>query len=163
MSEFKIRKATSSDFEAVWDIFCQVVKSGDTYVFDPNTPKEDLQNHWFAPNMHTFVLEKDSSIPGTYIIKPNQIGLGNHVANGAYMVHPKAQGQGIGKKLCEHSIIEAKRLGFKAMQFNFVVSTNKAAVKLWQKYGFEIIGTIPEAFRHQKLGLVAAHVMHKKL
>ncbi len=163
MDDFKIRKASLLDYDQVWEIFREVIKPGDTYVFASDTPKERLAELWFSPGMHTFVLEKNASILGTYIIKPNQIDLGNHVANGAYMVHPQTHGKGIGKQLCKHSLIKAKELGFTAMQFNFVVSTNKPAIALWEKYGFKIVGTIPEAFRHQKLGLVAAHIMYKKL
>jgi len=157
-----IRKAKQNDYDSVWEIFKEVIKTGDTYVFDPNTSKSDMQKYWFALNMHTYVLENEDKVLGTYFLRPNQVDLGNHIANGAYMVHPEAQNQGIGKKLCEHSLIQAKELGFKAMQFNFVVSANKYAVQLWKNYGFEVIGTIPKAFRHQKLGLVAVYIMYKE-
>jgi L-amino acid N-acyltransferase YncA len=158
-----IRKAIDQDRHEVWEIFTAVIQTGDTYVFAPDTPKEDLDKIWFAPYMETYVLEDNGEILGTYVIKPNQIDLGSHIANGSYMVHPKAQGRGIGNLLCEHSLIEAKRFGFKAMQFNIVVSTNKVAVKLWQKHGFEIIGTIPEGFNHLELGYVDAYIMFRKL
>lgn len=158
-----IRKATAEDLDAVWEIFKEVIKPGDTYVFSPDTPKVDLPKHWFAPYMHTYVAEVDNEILGTYIIKPNQIDLGSHVANGSYMVHPKAHGQGVGKKLWEHSLEEVRSLGFKAMQFNIVVSTNTPAVNLWKKAGFEIIGTIPEGFNHAEKGLVDAYIMYRKL
>lgn len=115
--------------------------------------------------MHTFIYEnEDGQIVGTYILKPNQIDLGSHIANASFMVHPKFQGQGIGKKLCEHCLKMAKELGFKAIQFNLVVSTNKAAISVWKRFGFEIIGTIPEAFNNLKLGkLVDAFIMYKKI
>ncbi|WP_254411394.1 GNAT family N-acetyltransferase [Dyadobacter diqingensis] len=158
-----IRKAIDQDRHEVWEIFTAVIQTGDTYVFAPDTPKEDLDKIWFASYMETYVLEDNGEILGTYVIKPNQIDLGSHIANGSYMVHPKAQGRGIGNLLCEHSLIEAKRFGFKAMQFNIVVSTNKVAVKLWQKHGFEIIGTIPEGFNHLELGYVDAYIMFRKL
>ncbi|HAA11330.1 MAG TPA: GNAT family N-acetyltransferase [Cytophagales bacterium] len=158
-----IREATSQDYNAVWEIFRAVIKTGDTYVFDPGTPKRDMENHWFAPYMHTYVAEQDGTVVGTYILKPNQIDLGNHVANGSYMVHPSAQGQGIGKALCEHSLKEARRIGFLAIQFNIVVASNVGAVRLWQFFGFEIAGTLPKVFRHTTLGLVDAHVMYKEL
>lgn len=158
-----IRKAIDQDRHEVWEIFTAVIQTGDTYVFAPDTPKEDLDKIWFAPYMETYVLEDNGEILGMYVIKPNQIDLGSHIANGSYMVHPKAQGRGIGNLLCEHSLIEAKRFGFKAMQFNIVVSTNKVAVKLWQKHGFEIIGTIPEGFNHLELGYVDAYIMFRKL
>lgn len=159
-----IRKAKSSDFDQVWNIFSKVIKTGDTYVFSPNnTSKNDLKKHWFADYMKTYVIEENEQILGSYVIKPNQIDLGNHIANCSYIVHPNSQGKGIGKKLCEHSLKIAKENTFKGIQFNFVVSTNTAAVTLWKKYGFEIIGTSPKAFRHSKLGLVDAYIMYKNL
>ena len=159
----KIRLATNNDYNAVWDIFKRVIQSGDTYVFDPNTPKNNLAKHWFASYMHTFVLEQKGKITGTYIIKANQIDLGSHIANGSYMVHPNTQGKGIGKFLCEHSIKKATELGYQAMQFNIVVSTNKAAIRLWQNFGFKIIGTTPKGFNHTKLGLVDTLIMYREL
>lgn len=159
----KIRQATKNDYNSVWEIFINVVQTADTYVFSPNTKKEDLVKHWLAPYMHTFVVEEDSKIIGTYIIKPNQIDLGSHIANGSYMVHSNEQGKGIGKLMCEHSLIKAKELGYFAMQFNMVVSTNKSAINLWKKYGFKIIGTIPKGFNHVKLGLIDTFIMYREL
>ncbi|MEQ9426505.1 MAG: GNAT family N-acetyltransferase [Cyclobacteriaceae bacterium] len=159
----KIRAASPEDRGAIWEIFSEVIKSGDTYVMHPETPKSDLDKHWLAPYMHTYVAENDGQVLATYIIKPNQIDLGSHVANASYMVHPNAQGQGIGKLMCEHSLVEAKRLGFLAMQFNIVVSTNVGAVKVWEKFGFKTIGTIPKGFNHMKQGLVDAYIMYREL
>jgi len=158
-----VREANPKDYDSVWEIFENVIKTGDTYVFDPNTKKEDLSKHWFAPYMKTYVAEDQNEILGTYIIKPNQIGLGSHIANCSYMVNLNAQGKGIGKLMCEHSIENARQSGYKAIQFNIVVSTNAIAVKLWEKFGFKIIGNIPNGFRHIELGFVDAYIMHKKL
>jgi L-amino acid N-acyltransferase YncA len=160
-----IRRADKTkDHEQVWGIFYQVIQTGDTYVFDPNTPKEALDKQWFADYMDTFVaVDDDGIILGTYIIKPNQIDLGNHIANCSYMVNPNYQGQGTGKLLCEHSIEFAKQKGYFGIQFNIVVSTNIAAVNLWKKFGFEIIGTTPKGFRHKELGLVDTYIMFKQL
>ncbi|MEP3390006.1 MAG: GNAT family N-acetyltransferase [Reichenbachiella sp.] len=158
-----IRKANLRDYDAVWNIFSAVIRTGDTYVFDPETPVEDLQKHWFANYMDTFVVEDKGKVLGTYIVKPNQPDLGSHIANASYMIHPDAQGKGIGKLLCQHSLDFAKSAGYHAIQFNIVVSTNQAAVELWKKFGFEIIGTTPDGFRHQTLGLVDTHIMYKKL
>ncbi|MDW3209639.1 MAG: GNAT family N-acetyltransferase [Reichenbachiella sp.] len=158
-----IRKANLRDYDAVWNIFSAVIRTGDTYVFDPETPVEDLQKHWFANYMDTFVIEDEGKVLGTYIVKPNQPDLGSHIANASYMIHPDAQGKGIGKLLCQHSLDFAKSAGYHAIQFNIVVSTNQAAVELWKKFGFEIIGTTPDGFRHQTLGLVDTHIMYKKL
>ena len=159
----RIRKVLATDFDPVWEIFKEVIKTSDTYVFDPSTPKEDLQKHWFASYMETYVLELDERVVGTYIIKPNQIDLGNHIANCSYMVHPNSHGKGIGKSMCEHSLVRAEQIGYEGIQFNIVVSSNVAAVKLWQRYGFEIIGTTPNGFRHAELGMIDTYIMYKKL
>jgi L-amino acid N-acyltransferase YncA len=159
----QIRKATTADQDQVWDIFLAVIQSGDTYVFDPDTPRPDLTKHWFAEYMTTFVAEEDVEIVGTYIIKPNQIDLGNHIANCSYMVHPDHQGEGTGTKMCKHSIQVARQSGYKGIQFNMVVSTNTGAIKLWKKLGFRIIGTTPGGFRHKELGMVDTHIMFKEL
>ncbi|GAA4276696.1 GNAT family N-acetyltransferase [Aquimarina mytili] len=159
----KIREATPKDYDTIWEIFEKVIKTGDTYVFDPQTQKKDLTKHWFASYMKTYVLEEQGKVIGTYIIKPNQIDLGSHIANCSYMVHPNYHGKGAGKMLCEHSLQNAKEMGYKAMQFNIVVSTNIAAVKLWQKYNFEIIGTIPKGYKHSSLGYVDAYIMYREI
>jgi GNAT superfamily N-acetyltransferase len=160
-----IRKADEqNDYDQIWDIFTIVISTGDTYVFDPYTPKDTLHKNWFADYMDTFVVVDDNDIIlGTYIIKPNQIDLGNHIANCSYMVNPKYQGKGIGKILCEHSIEFAKYKGYVGIQFNIVVSTNTNAIALWKKYGFEIIGTTPNGFRHKYLGFVDTYIMYKSL
>ncbi|PKB00389.1 L-amino acid N-acyltransferase YncA [Flavobacteriaceae bacterium MAR_2009_75] len=158
-----IRKAIETDIDKVWEIFSKVIETGDTYVFSPNTPKTDLKKHWFADYMETYVMEENGQILGTYIIKPNQIDLGNHIANCSYMVNPNSHGRGIGKKLCEHSIKIARENRYEGIQFNIVVSTNTGAVELWKKYGFEIIGTTPRGFKHSKLGLVDTYIMYKDL
>lgn len=158
-----IREAISRDIDGIWDIFEKVIESGDTYVYDPETPKEDLAKHWFAPGMRIFVSEEEGKIAGTYFIRPNQIALGSHIGNCGYMVHPDARGKSIGRSLCEHSIATGRELGYKGIQFNFVVSTNMAAVYLWQKCGFKIIGTIPGGFKHLTLGYVDAYIMFREL
>jgi L-amino acid N-acyltransferase YncA len=159
----QIRPATSQDHDAIWAIFHSVIASSDTYVFDPQMPREEALAYWFRPDTHTYVTEHEGKIVGTYIVKPNQPALGAHVANAAFMVAPEARGLGIGKLMGEHCLAEAKRLGFRAMQFNFVVSTNEAAIRLWKQLGFEIVGTLPGAYRHKTLGFVDAHVMFRRL
>ena len=157
----KIRKAKDTDFEDIWDIFHQVVKKGETFAFDPKANKEDCKALWVSPPVHTYIAELHNKILGTYILRKNQPGLGGHVANAAYMVHPDAHGQGIGKAMGNHSIKQAKKLGFSAIQFNFVVSTNIVAIQLWLKLGFKIVGTVPKTFNHRKLGLVDIYIMHR--
>lgn len=158
-----IRKAGKGDREAVWTIINSVIAGRDTYVFEPDTPKEELLAYWFSPEKYVYVAEGDGDILGTYWIKANQPGLGSHVANAAYMVAAEAKGKGIGRKMAEHSIEEASRLGFTAMQFNFVVKSNEAAVRLWKSIGFEVIGEIPDAFNHKQKGLTNAYIMFRKL
>lgn len=162
-SELTIRLATRADEEAIWGIFQAVIAPGDTYVFDPQMPREEALAYWFRPDTHTYVAESEAGVVGTYILKPNQPGLGSHVANAAFMVSPAARGSGIGRTLGEHGLAQARRLGFRAMQFNFVVSTNEAAVRLWQRIGFQIVGTLPGAFRHSQRGFVDAYVMFQRL
>jgi L-amino acid N-acyltransferase YncA len=156
-----IREAIASDLDPIWEIFEKVVSDGDTYAFAPDTAKEEFLKLWFASGMKIFVAEEDGLVVGWYFIKPNQPGLGAHIANCGYMVHPDARGKGIGGKLCEHSLQVAKKLGYKGMQYNIVVSTNIKAIALWKKFGFNIIGTVPKGFKHSKLGYVDAYIMFR--
>ena len=137
--------------------------SADTYALDPNMPRKDALELWFATGTHTYVAEDNEGIIGTYILRPNHAGPGSHVANAAFMVAAKARGRGIGHAMGEHCLKEARRLGFRAMQFNFVVSTNESAVLLWQELGFKITGTLPGAFRHPEKGYVDVYVMYRSL
>jgi len=126
-------------------------------------PREQALAYWFAPGTHTYVAEAEQGIVGTYILKANQPGLGSHVANAAFMVSPQTRGLGVGRRMAEHCLEEARRLGFRAMQFNFVGSTNQGAVKLWEQMGFRIVGTLPGVFCHPTLGEVDAYVMFRRL
>ena len=158
-----IRKAEETDFEAIWPIFHHVVQQGDTYTYAPETTKEQARAIWMSSENATYVALIDDQVVGTYILRRNQAGQGSHVANCGYMVSQEARGKGIGKAMCEHSQEEARRMGFHAMQFNIVVSTNTSAVSLWKKCGFAIVGTLPQAYRHKELGLVDAYVMYRFL
>jgi len=158
-----IRPAVEGDFESMWRIFKDVVASGDTYVFAADTPREDARAYWFGPGIHTFVAEADGQVAGMYKIVANYRDRGSHVANASFMVAPAASGKGVGRALGVDCLREARRLGFRAMQFNFVVSTNAAAVALWRSLGFEIVGTLPGAFAHRDLGFVDAYVMFRSL
>jgi L-amino acid N-acyltransferase YncA len=158
-----IRPATSADADAIWRIFQAVVAGGDTYVFLPGTPRTEAVAYFLGPAIRSWVVEDDGRVAGMYKIVPNYVGLGAHVANASFMVDPAAQGKGVGRLMGEHCLDEARRAGYRAMQFNFVVSTNTAAVELWKKLGFQIVGTLPGAFRHATLGDVDALVMHRFL
>lgn len=159
----EIREATAADQDAIWDIFREVVAAGDTYAFDPGMSRHDALGYWFQADTRTYVAKSRGRILGTYILRPNQSGGGSHVANAAFMVAPDARGQGIGRAMAEHCLSEARLLGFRAMQFNFVVSTNDSAVRLWQKLGFKIVGTLPSAFHHPEKGYVDVYVMYRSL
>jgi L-amino acid N-acyltransferase YncA len=158
-----LRLATPSDEDAIWDIFRAVIAPGDTYVFDPHMPRKDALAYWFRSDTHTYLADSDGQLVGTYILKPNQPALGAHVANAAFMVSPTARGLGVGRLMGEHCLNEARKLGFRAMQFNFVVSTNEPAVRLWHQLGFSIVGTLPGAFCHSERGFVDAYVMFRTL
>ena len=159
----EIREATAADRDAIWDIFREVVAAGDTYAFDPGMSRHDALGYWFQADTRTYVAKSRGRILGTYILRPNQSGGGSHVANAAFMVAPDARGQGIGRAMGELCLSEARRLGFRAMQFNFVVSTNDSAMRLWQKLGFKIVGTLPSAFHHPEKGYVDVYVMYRSL
>jgi len=159
----EIRKAQDSDKAAIWKIIKVVIAAGDTYVFDPDSTEDEMIEYWFAPEKHVYVAEVDGTVLGTFWLKANQPGLGSHVCNAAYMVGPESAGKGIGRKMAEFSLDEARRLGFTAMQFNFVVKSNLAAVRLWESIGMEVIGEIPGAFNHKVNGLTDAYIMYRKL
>jgi len=159
----RIRPGTESDSDAIWNIFHAVITPGDTYAFDPGMSRQDALAYWFQPGTWTYVVERNGSVVGTYIIRPNQPGLGSHVANAAFMVSPQARGMGVGRRMGEHCLEEARRLGFRAMQFNFVVSTNQAAIRLWESLGFEIVATLPGAFRHSAKRFVDVYIMFRRL
>ena len=151
------------DYEAVSDLFLSVIATGDTYVFAPTDDSLYCQTAWIDPAQEVWVLELSGIIVGTYVLKPNYPGLGSHIANASFMVSPSAIGQGFGRLMGEHALKRATQLGFQAMQFNCVVSTNEAAVRLWKKLGFSIIGTVPQGFKHATKGFVDTHIMHKGL
>lgn len=163
MEHINIRKAIRSDHDAIWEIIREVIAAGDTYVFDPESTKEKMIDYWCGSDKHTFVAEINNEIVGTFIIKDNQPDLGSHVANASFMTLRSAFGKGIGRAMGEYSLQEARRLGYKAMQFNMVIKNNTRAVELWQKLGFQIIGEIPEAFHNKTEVFTDAYVMWRKL
>ena len=159
-----IQKIKSSDWSLVWNIIKPVFRLGKTYAYSPKISETEAYEVWVKVPTVTYVAKDDNGkILGTYFIKPNQPELGSHVCNCGYIVDEQSRGKGIASLMCEHSQNEAKKLGFLAMQFNLVVSTNKGAVRLWQKLGFTIVGTLPGAFKHSKYGFVDAFVMYKCL
>jgi ribosomal protein S18 acetylase RimI-like enzyme len=154
---------TSEDFERFWGTFSQIVQAQETYALDAEVSYQHAFELWCARPLKTFIFESQGDVRGSYYLKANGEGPSGHICNCGYMVKAAFQGQGIAKRLCEHSQAIAKELGFKAMQFNSVVSSNMAAVHLWKTLGYQIIGTIPKGYQHRQLGYVDCYVMHKFL
>ncbi len=159
-----IRPFTEPDWPATWRILEPVFRAGETYAFSPDISAAEAHAAWVVAPAATFVaVDEAGRIVGTYYLKPNQPALGAHVCNAGYVVAETARGRGIASALCVHSQREAVARGFRAMQYNLVVATNEGAVRLWQRHGFAIAGTLPGAFRHPRLGFVDAYVMFKQL
>jgi L-amino acid N-acyltransferase YncA len=159
-----IRKATVSDAATIAAIIMPTIRDGTTYALDAGMSEDEALAYWLAPDQETFVAQDDDgAILGTYYLKPNQGGGGRHVANCGYMTHAAAVGRGIAASMCAHSLDQARLRGYRAMQFNFVVSTNQRAIALWQRMGFTVVGRLPGAFHHPLAGDVDALVMHRSL
>jgi ribosomal protein S18 acetylase RimI-like enzyme len=159
-----IRPFREQDWLSVWSIIEPVFRAGETYPFSPNISEVEAYQAWIEKPSSTFVaVNAKEDILGSYYIKPNQPGLGAHVCNCGYIVAGKARGKGIASVMCVHSQSEAVDRGFRAMQYNLVVSTNEIAVNLWKRHGFEVIGRLPQAFKHSQEGFVDAFVMYKLL
>jgi ribosomal protein S18 acetylase RimI-like enzyme len=158
-----IRAATNGDHDAIWAILEPMIRAGDTYTLPRDMSREEALEYWFSAEKETFVWEENGAVLGTYFLKANQQGGGTHVANCGYVTAAAAQGRGIAREMCLHSLEHAKQRGFRAMQFNFVVSTNERAVKLWSSLGFEIVGRLPRAFKRPEQGFVDAFVMYREL
>ncbi|MBS0529235.1 MAG: GNAT family N-acetyltransferase [Proteobacteria bacterium] len=159
----KIRPATRDDHASIWTILRPVIRAGETYTLPMDMDEMDAIRYWTSPDRHVFVAEDQHDLVGTYYIRANQLGGGSHVANCGYMTLKTAQGRGVARAMCEHSLIEARRQGFLAMQYNFVVSTNVRAVDLWQGMGFQKAGLLPLAFRRPAGDYVDAFVMFRHL
>jgi ribosomal protein S18 acetylase RimI-like enzyme len=156
-----IRRATAADRDALWRIIEPTIRAGETWALPRDWSQVEALGYWLAPSHEVFLAERDSDVLGTYFLRPAQLGPGDHVGNAGYMVRPDAFGVGVASAMCRHSIGRAAERGFRAIQFNFVVSTNERAVKLWQRMGFAIIGRSPGAYRHPTLGFVDSLVMHR--
>ena len=162
-ADVSIREARDADQAAIWRILEPIIRDGSTYTLPSDMSETDAMNYWRAPANEVFVAEVDGEIVGTYFMRPNQSGGGAHVANCGYMTAPWAVGRGIARSMCMHSLEHARRRGYRAMQFNFVVSTNERAVRLWQDCGFDIVGRLPLAFRDPRNGYVDALIMYRTL
>jgi ribosomal protein S18 acetylase RimI-like enzyme len=159
-----IRSATHSDDDALWRILEPTFRAGETYPQPRDISRADALAYWWRSEHMVFVAEEaDGALSGTYYLKANSTGPAAHVANCGYMTLPAAGGHGLGRKLCLHSLEEARRHGFRAMQFNLVVATNARAVHLWTSCGFDTVGRLPGAFQHPSQGFVDALVMFRTL
>ncbi|MFT3785752.1 MAG: GNAT family N-acetyltransferase [Tepidisphaeraceae bacterium] len=158
-----IRSAQSTDAPAIWRIIRPTIRAGETYALDRDMTEQAALAYWLGNDRQAFVAEDAGQIVGTYYIRPNQLGGGRHICNCGYMTDPAATGRGVARAMCQHSLDLARQQGYRGMQFNFVVSSNARAVKLWQSFGFEIVGRLPKAFRHPTVGEVDALVMFRAL
>jgi len=159
----QIRSYRPEDRPAVWQILEPMLRAGETYALPQDMTEAEALAFWTSPEKQVFVAEADNQILGTYFLKPNQLGGGSHVANCGYVTSPQATGRGVARAMCAHSLEFAKSQGFRAIQFNFVVSTNTRAVQLWESLGFAVIGRIPAAFLSPTSGFVDAFVMYIEL
>jgi ribosomal protein S18 acetylase RimI-like enzyme len=158
-----IRPATPSDDDAIWRILEPTLRAGETYPIPRDIERGDALAYWRSPGHAVFVAQEDGRILGTYYLRGNNRGGGAHVANCGYMVAAGAMGRGVARTMCAHSLEQARERGFRAMQFNFVIASNERAVRLWQALGFAIVGRLPGAFQHPRLGYVDALVMVRDL
>jgi L-amino acid N-acyltransferase YncA len=160
----QIRPFEAADWPAVWALLEPVFRAGETFPHDPAISEAKAQVTWVEQSQAVMVaVDASGALVGTYYLRPNSLALGAHVANAGYVVAEQARRRGIGSRLCQHSLQAARRLGFRAMQFNLVVSTNSAGIRCWQHNGFQVIGTLPGAFLHRQLGYVDALVMFRGL
>ena len=159
----RIRRAHMEDAPSIWSIIGPTIRAGETYTLDLDMTEANALAYWLGEDRETFVAEESGEILGTYYIRPNQAGGGNHICNCGYMTRAAATGRGVARAMCQHSLDYARQRGYRGMQFNFVVSTNTRAVALWQSFGFEIVGRLPQAFDHPTLGYVDALVMFRSL
>jgi ribosomal protein S18 acetylase RimI-like enzyme len=163
MGAMRIRRAGVEDAGAIWRVIEPTIRAGETYALDRDMTEAEALAYWMGDDRETFVAEEDGEVVGTYFLRANQAGGGRHVCNCGYMTSEAATGRGVGRAMCEHSLEQAREQGYRAMQFNFVVSTNTRAVGLWESCGFAVVGRVPEAFAHPRLGYVDALVMWRRV
>jgi ribosomal protein S18 acetylase RimI-like enzyme len=158
-----IRAATKNDADAVWRILEPMLRAGETYTLPRDMSRAAALAYWLAPEHEVFVAEEDGKLVGTCYLRTNQKGGGAHVANCGFVTAGDARGRGVARALCRHALDRARERGYRAMQFNFVVATNERAIMLWQSLGFDVVGRLPGAFEHPRLGFVDALVMYRTL
>ena len=159
----RIRLADDEDDASIWRVIEPIIRAGETLMLPVEMSEAQALGYWRSPAHEVFVAEDGGEVAGTYYLRANQQGGGDHVANSGYATAPAASGRGVARAMCLHSLERAQARGFRAMQFNCVVTSNERAVRLWQSCGFTIVGRVPETFRHPALGLVDTLVMHRHL
>lgn len=160
----EIRPFLPDDWPAIWPVLEPVLRAGETYAVPTDLSEDDAFSFWVKKSACSYVmLDDDETYLGTYFLKTNAAGPGSHVCNCGYIVAEHARGRGLADSMCRHSMEEAKRMGYRAMQYNLVVATNLGAIKVWERNGFEVTGTLPGAFEHPEYGYVDAHVMYRWL
>jgi L-amino acid N-acyltransferase YncA len=158
-----IRPAVNGDVNAIWAIMEPIIRAGETYILPRDMDKKSALAYWLSSDHEVFVAEDNRKIVGTYFMRANQQGGGGHVANCGYMTAASATGRGVARAMCAHSLDRARERGFRSMQYNFVISSNDRAVRLWQSFEFQIVGRLPKAFLHPTLGYVDAYIMVREL
>ena len=158
-----IRRAGKADRDALWAILEPVLRAGETYTLPADIARETALAYWLSPDHESYVAVEGETVLGTYYLRPNQAGGGSHVANCGYMTAREAEGRAVARAMCLDSLDRAKAQGYRAMQFNFVVASNVRAIRLWESLGFAVVGRLPGAFRHPRLGYVDALVMYRSL
>ncbi len=158
-----VRAAGPGDEAAIWQILEPVIRAGETYALPRGMSRAEALAYWLGADRETFVAEADGGLAGTYYLRPNQAGGGAHIANCGYVTRQDTTGRGVARAMCLHSLRHAAARGYSAMQFNFVLASNTRALALWQGLGFQILGRIPQAFQHPRLGLVDAFILHRRL
>lgn len=158
-----IRRATAEDHDFIWQMLEPVIRAGDSYALDAELDRQGALDYWFSPAHAVYVAVGDGRLDGTFYLKACQSGGGAHVANCGYITGEWARGRGVARRMCEFSMQLARQQGYRAMQFNFVIASNTGAIGLWESLGFVVVGRLPQAFLHPRLGLVDALVMHRFL
>lgn len=159
----EIRPLHAGDFALVWPIVEPIIRAGKTYSYDPSLTFEQARDIWCAPEKTPFVALSGDTPVGTFYIRANQLGLGNHIANGGFMVAPGQCGKGYGTAMGQAMVEKARQMGYHGMQFNFIVEDNAPSLRIWKRLGFEIVGTVPDAMRHEEKGLTPVHILYRQL
>jgi GNAT superfamily N-acetyltransferase len=163
-TDVEIRPAGREDWPSIWPFFARIVEAGQTYAYPEDLTEDTARRLWMAPPPdRTLVAVRGDRVLGSAKMGPNRPGRGAHIGTASFMVDPEQAGQGVGRALARHVVEQCRTDGYHGIQFNAVVETNRAAVTLWLALGFQIIGTVPEAFDHREHGLVGLHVMYLKL